>query len=709
MEVDIDTDLLYGHLRRHSVLSESEDDSSDAFSDVSSTQPSSPTLPPRHSLARNSTATAAHYFQSSSNNYNYTTATGPPASSGPYARAIEATEFTDPFTDPLGDSAAAATAAAAAAADALYPSSPAPGDAGPEQLRRVKSFSGLSTSSFVSSCSFASAPPEMTMTIPTTPTTGTGTGTGTSLGEYQDGEGGGPSRWKAALEEAQYLAGGLVAHPAESNRHYTVIRHSHALVWYHGPSTSVAVTVLSSIPLPAQRSLWLQQKGFSGDVGMSLKALAGTTGRWIDVTPERRAGADGLPEADERGIQRDLRRFAKKAAGKQRAHVPRETHVVRIPAAASDGYFRLVVCEGPESRRVLCGSPVFRVASTSMDASVLRGASLGTLPLEVGVKVASTIGQAVVDKYTGVAQTVVNQHAGKLAAAIAAPATVAAAATAATATNTSTAAVAPETERKPDEVNVWDAMSQRWVKAREKNAAAAAAATPGGDMTASLEDTGPKQPFPVEFSARVARGTGNSMAELGIPTANLVKVTENIKMMTLMGGVFAAWARVTKVKDPAVQQQIDRDWHEAIVTIGPSRHAPPQVAIRTSLAMHIIHDFGGLQFVDAKVTVLVMGYLHAAAPLSASVDELVVELSRDVAATLAILGRQAWQPMRRGSLDDRTRAADGAAAAESADWGAKVAGALGKIPFHLAGVRTEADSARDKEYGRGGIWISRDS
>lgn len=35
-----------------------------------------------------------------------------------------------------------------------------------------------------------------------------------------------PSKWKTALGEAQYFAGGLVSRPAESTRHYSVIRHS---------------------------------------------------------------------------------------------------------------------------------------------------------------------------------------------------------------------------------------------------------------------------------------------------------------------------------------------------------------------------------------------------------------------------------------------------------------------------------------------------
>ncbi|QPH02787.1 hypothetical protein C2857_007004 [Epichloe festucae Fl1] len=233
---------------------------------------------------------------------------------------------------------------------------------------------------------------------------------------------------KAALEEAQFVAGGLVGRSAESTKHYTIIRHSHALVWYRGPGTSVSITILADEPVPANRTVWLQARGYSGNAGMSLEALAGSRDKWIDVTPASEAEASHLPGAEERGIQRDMRRFAREAAslsssssssssgraggGSGGRHVPRETHLVRIPASAGDGYFRLLLCGGDDPRKTLCGSPVFRVASTSADMSVVRGASLGTMPLELGLRVASTVvGTHVVRKYTGIAGAVVQSSA----------------------------------------------------------------------------------------------------------------------------------------------------------------------------------------------------------------------------------------------------------------------------------------------------------
>ncbi|OAA53217.1 LipA and NB-ARC domain protein [Cordyceps fumosorosea ARSEF 2679] len=196
-----------------------------------------------------------------------------------------------------------------------------------------------------------------------------------------------PPSWKKALDEARHLASGLLTSPAESTRHHSIIRHSSPLVWYRGPSTAVLLTVLSSRPLPAARTLHLQRRGLSGNLGMNLKARAGGGSGgadWLDVTPERRATPADLPELEERGVQRDLRRFLT-TAGTRGAHVPRETLAVRIPAAAQDGYFRVVLCG--EGGKVLVGSPVFRLASTAAEGvGVLRGAGLRTAPLEASWK-----------------------------------------------------------------------------------------------------------------------------------------------------------------------------------------------------------------------------------------------------------------------------------------------------------------------------------
>ncbi|GJN67723.1 riboflavin kinase [Purpureocillium lilacinum] len=493
-----------------------------------------------------------------------------------------------------------------------------------------------------------------------------------------------PSRWKAAFTEAQYVAGGLVSRPAESTRHYSIIRHSHALVWYRGPSTSVSVTILADEPLPPGRKLWLQEKGYSGGLGMTVKAFMGSTGSWLDVTPAREARPEHIPEVDERGIQRDLRRFAKRASGRLKAHVARETHVVRIPATATDGYFRLVLCAGEkekdkDSKKVLCGSPVFRIASTSTDVAIVRGASLSTMPLELGVKVASTIGQQVAKKYTGVAGAVVQNRAAKVAHYAAAK----------TAGKT-----VLETYHK---VGLADSVNDSWQRSRQGQYGQHLLEP---TITVIGSDAGPSPPFPLKFDGKVAAASGRSVVELGYPTANLKDVSDAIK--TRLGGVFAAWVMIVPAKG---LEDVDSDWHEAVVTIAPPRDAPPSVAMRNSVAVHIAFDFDGVTFYDARLKVLLMGYLHAAS-LSSNTGELADEHAQDVMTTLASLGRDNWQPhdtvtqMRsirsERSFSDRLTEATG-----------KVQEQVDRIPLHWAGVRSDSGTARDQMYGNGGIWIAR--
>ncbi|CRK22016.1 hypothetical protein BN1723_012534, partial [Verticillium longisporum] len=88
-----------------------------------------------------------------------------------------------------------------------------------------------------------------------------------------------------AFDETVFFAGGLLPHPSESTRHFSILRHSPALVWYRGPSTTVTITIFSDEPLPPTRSIWLQRKGYSGNTGMALKSMLGTTTSWLDVTP----------------------------------------------------------------------------------------------------------------------------------------------------------------------------------------------------------------------------------------------------------------------------------------------------------------------------------------------------------------------------------------------------------------------------------------
>src|SRR6202034_649228 len=88
-----------------------------------------------------------------------------------------------------------------------------------------------------------------------------------------------------AYREVRHFAGGLIRHPSQSTKHFSILRHSHGLVFYQGPRTSIAISIFADAPLPTDRTIWLQGKGWTGHAGMRARALAGWNGKWIDVTP----------------------------------------------------------------------------------------------------------------------------------------------------------------------------------------------------------------------------------------------------------------------------------------------------------------------------------------------------------------------------------------------------------------------------------------
>ncbi len=486
------------------------------------------------------------------------------------------------------------------------------------------------------------------------------------------------SSWKKALDEAQYFAGGLISSPVESTRHHSIIRHSGALVWYRGPATSVTITVLSDEPLPQTRTLWLQQKGYSGSMGMSLKAMVGTTSGWLDVTPSTRAEAVHFPVNEERGIQRDLKRFIKKATGRMKGHVPRETHIVRIPAAAQDGYFRIVVCQTSDGKKLLGGSPVFRLASTSADVSVLRGAGLRSMPLEVGAKMASVVGSAMVTTYAGAATGAAKAGVGKVA-------------------SVTVKKVGQQAYRGYERTGVGEMVKGSWqtsTMGRYERAVSSAMMEPTVGIVG--RDEGPEMPFPIKFSGRVVKGSGYTAARYGFPTANLVDVPEELTMR--MTGTFAAWVRIKGADEG------DIAWNEAVVGIAPAENAPPRIVSKNLVAVHILHEFDEVELCGESLQVLLMGFLR---PVHGAVEDVDAAMQRhadDLLTTLATLARPRWQPQEtRERL--RTRRSE-------RGWSERLDGVTGmlvarvdRVPMHKAGIRSEAGALRDASYGNGGLWI----
>lgn len=502
------------------------------------------------------------------------------------------------------------------------------------------------------------------------------------------------SFWKTAVDETIHFAGGLLSHPFEATRHYSILRHSSALVYYRGPSTSVTITVFSDEPLPSDRSLWLQRKGYSGNMGMNASALFGGSANWIDVTPTAEALVSEMPERDERGWQRDINNFLKKASKQKNLskHGARETCVIRIPAAAADGYLRLVLCTGESRKKVLCPSPVFRVASASTDVSILRGASLVTMPLEIGLKVASVVGTTTVQRYVAPAKLLVDNRVQKIAGKVPKPTFV-------------TDHKQHIAYAKSGLKGKFESLEQNFDYARDVcYDPLHGPLLPDAPPEVIGLDSGPQKPFPITFDGTVLQDTGlGAPAPPGISTVNLSGVSSDLLLR--LGGIYMGWASVRPKKGT---EDISYDWHEAIIMVGPSAHVAPGVAPKNVAVVHIIHDFGGGTFFNSKLNVMIMAYLRPmplpdrTAPPAGWDDTIAI----DINIALASLSRETWCP-HETLKRIRTEKSARTTTERYVEVRANVQKRVDSIPVHLAGVRTVGEEMMDKARGRGGFYIRR--
>lgn len=534
------------------------------------------------------------------------------------------------------------------------------------------------------STSSLGAPSDYGFPAPPTPTSADATPTTTAAA--------GKSFWQTAIDETIYFAGGLVSNPSESTKHYSIMRNSSALVYYRGPSTSVTITIFSDNPLPEDRTVWLQRKGYSGDMGMNFSTMFGAGGNWIDVTPASEALPSDMPESDERVWQRDINKFYKKAnndkhLSKQKA---RETCIVRIPAIASDGYLRLLLCTG-ERKKVLCPSPVFRVASTSSDVSVMRGASLSTMPLEMGLKAASVVGNAVVNKYVGPAKMLVGDRVQKVTKKV-----------------TNHSLVTSKAEHvayvKSGLKNKFTSLESGYDGARDVSYAPLHEQILfDHDAEVLGPESGPEHPFPIKLDGKVARGTGQGQTQMGIPTANLTGVSSDLLLR--LSGIYIGWASV----QPGVGHVgVSYDWHEAIIMIGPCPYAAPRVVSSNVATVHMIQDFGSSTFFDSSLKVIIMAYLRPvpAQNRTRSPTELLSSISRDVDVALASLSREHWGPHSTISML-RTAKSEKSMADKYVETRAQLQKRVDSVPLHWAGVRSAGAEARDQVHGKGGLYIRR--
>ncbi|KAF2969611.1 hypothetical protein GQX73_g4026 [Xylaria multiplex] len=464
------------------------------------------------------------------------------------------------------------------------------------------------------------------------------------------------SRWKTVVDETVYFAGGLISHPFESTKHYSILRHSSAIVYYKGPETNVTISVFGDSTLPSDRSFWIQRKGFSGNIGMDASALMRTTANWIDVTPSVQALVSNVPASDERAWQRDIKKFLKKASKDKRLskQIIRETCILRIPAVAADGYLRIVMCTGQRSKTSLCPSPTFRLASTSSDVSVLRGASLTTLPLEMGLKAASVIGNQYVQRVVGPAQTVVQS-------------------------------------RLNFEGNFDAARDVKYGSLHDESTLDELPEIIGND-------TGPEKPFPVVFYGKVVPGAAQSEAA---STVSLSDVAEDLLLR--LDGVYIGWVAVEQNR---VTNENLYGWHEAIITIGVLPYSAATVIPRKVASVHIIGE--KTTSFNTRLKVLIMALLRSTPKLThpRPPTEITTAISRDTEIAIASLSRAMWQPDVSLQLLS-TEKAERTMAEKYVGLRSQVQRHVDSFPIHRVGIRTDRAEVKDEAYGLGGFYIQR--
>lgn len=515
------------------------------------------------------------------------------------------------------------------------------------------------------------------------------------------------SKWKTAWEESRHFMGGLIRHPYESTKHYSILRHSHGLVYYKGATTSIAITIFADRLLPAGRRLFLQNRGWSGKRGMRVKAAFRMNNSWIEVTPARQVEATALPPADERAWQRDIEHFLKKVPKNLLEHRTRETAVVRIPHEAQDGYFH-VVLTGPNDQKVLCASPSFRVASTSMSASSIRGASLSTLPIELSIKagsmIANTMASSAISPLRESVQAQVEPYVPSYAQTV--------------------GTTAYDMSGIPDKVG---ALEEQYERAREKSLgpdATSAAADQGFDEPCLVgEHTGPQPPFPIKIRSKVIKGTGRGTTESGFPTANLA--TSPQELAVHLQGTYCGWATVKNSENPESDGSDHKlqDWKAALIIVGVCPYTAPSVAPRELIKVHLITSVPSFSSSSTQtrpsffsippfslVTILILCSVPtfpssiASDPSSLITAMLTAQLSLyerpnwDVESALQIISeRKKARSFNEKYVDARQK---------GQKW-------VERVPVHRIGIRTASAGIRERmvlgnREGKGGLWVNRD-
>jgi hypothetical protein len=183
---------------------------------------------------------------------------------------------------------------------------------------------------------------------------------------------------------------------------------------YQGANTTVPISIFGPEPLPKDRRVFLQRRGYRTGllyVGFTLIStrnsynvcrgwtlgglLGGSKLPGLDVTPatsERWNSPTTLTSKQQTQIDKDISRLFSPPSDIPHSRLL-ETLLVHIPVRSGDGYFRLRITSA-NGRKTFAESPVFRVGSLTWSSAHPQGATpLGLIP-EIGARSVFLSGQA---------------------------------------------------------------------------------------------------------------------------------------------------------------------------------------------------------------------------------------------------------------------------------------------------------------------------
>ena len=511
--------------------------------------------------------------------------------------------------------------------------------------------------------------------------------------------------FQKAYREARHFAGGLIQRPSESTKHFTILRHSHGLVFYQGSSTSLAISIFSDAPLPSERTLWLQSKGWSGKTGMRARALIGRNVKWLNVTPTVAVRADQLDPDDERAWQRDFEKFRKRVRHRSReSHLLRQTALVHIPAEAGDGYFQILMCLGENKKKILCPSPVFRLLSTSTSPSSIRGASLSTLPLELGAMALSIQARATVGSAVSVAVSPFSSQVQQY--------------------------MPSWFTRKATSTALGGVEKRLNSTAGDGNASYDQERDGPFFTPESLEmalQRGPITPYPVQFVARsedsMNRDTGAE--QLDIPTISLLGVPDGISPH--LHGYYFGWSRIVQKGDKGKSMEAESLWCQVIISalrIDLSRLARVNITHvgQKNFTMSFIDDLEDLPPDGTPIEIQVMGFIRPDEPLQRANmnqgleagDEAAAEAAMfsevsDISLAQQFLDHPAWAPEAASRALARGEEVGKLERVKSGFTNTKTAAQrqIDKVPFAKVGIRAPGANTRDKGPLSSGFYVQR--